>query len=30
VNTVWAAFAKRFGTLMTLLNYKVLVKGQIS
>ena len=26
VNTVWAAFAKRFGTLMTLLNFKDLVK----
>ena len=25
VNTVWAAFAKRFGTLMSLLNYKNLV-----
>ena len=26
VNTVWAAFAKRFSTLMTLLNFKDLVK----
>ena len=26
VNTVWAAFSKRFGALMSLLNYKDLVK----